>query len=50
MTSIGAEIRAAHASPSARESSIDHWESQERSVQNRASPTGPVFTVSGLPR
>jgi len=50
IVSNGTDIRAAHATPSALVSSIDHCDSQPRKVENRARPTGPVFTVSGLPR
>ena len=45
----GTVMCAAHLTPCARVSSIDHCESHDRSIENRAKPTGPVFAVSGTP-
>src|SRR6218665_3055998 len=39
----------AQVTPSALLSSGDHWDNQARSVEKRAMPTGPLFTVSGMP-
>ena len=50
IASSGTLIEGAHFGPSAFESSIDHCDSQARSVEKRPMPTGPVLAVSGLPR
>ena len=49
-TRVGTETLAALRSPWARDSSTLHCESQLRSVEKRASPTGPSFTMRGSPR
>ena len=50
MTSTGQVMFCAFFTPFARDSSKLHCESQLRSVQNRASPTGPMLTMRGSPR
>ena len=49
IANIGTDMCAADFSPWALVSSGDHCDNQERRVEKRAEPTGPVLTVSGWP-